>query len=198
VAEPHIDNLTPTATVPATIVGASATPGYRAVEIRLVATDAGVACNFWLGLAKKGADSPARLMDYKDIGVLFTEAATSGVNEQGPLILSDTSSDPARFVFLMPVPDKEATARKKWVDEVMSTLVSWSPAAAGIYIAPQLLSGTNAEDLLRDVLRRLVAGGKTDEIFLFVGSHGQNALLNVALGLKADLDGDDVKLFVFH
>ena len=195
--EPTLETLTGP-TTPAPLAGASATPGYRAVEIRLVASDTGVPCHFWLGLAKPGDESPSRLMDYRDIGALFTEAATSGINEQGPLILSDSSVSPPRFVFLMPVPESDANARKRWMDDVMGTMTSWSPAAAGVYIAPQLLASTSAEDLLRDLLRRLVAGGKTDEIFLLVGTHGQNALLNVALSLKADLDGNDVKLFVFH
>lgn len=194
-AEPTVETLT---TSTAMIAGASATPGYRAVEIRLVNGEATAPCHFWLGLAKPGDESPTRLMDYKDIGALFTEAATTGINEQGPLVLSDTSMDPARFVFLMPVPGEDRAARKSWVDEVMAAMVSWSPAAAGIYIAPELLASVASEDLLRDVLRRLVAAGRTDEIFLLVGAHGQNALLNVVLGLKADLDGNDVKLFVFH
>ena len=47
-------SMTPTIPVMNALDGASATPGYRAVEIRLVAGDAGVPCQFWVGLAKRG------------------------------------------------------------------------------------------------------------------------------------------------
>lgn len=197
-AETHTTSLQTTPPVVGAIVGAAATPGYRPIEIRLVAGNAGVACNFWLGLARRGPESPARLMDYEDVAALFTEAATVGVSEQGPLILSDTSVDPSRFIFLMPVPDTQPGAQERWLDEVMKTLRSWAPGSAGLYIAPELLAGTAADDLLKKILGRLVEAGKTDEIFLLVGTHGMNALLNVVLSLKSELDGDDVKLFIFH
>ena len=170
----------------------------RPVEIRLVTADPERSCHFWVGLAARGNNPPTKLMDVTDVGTLFYDAATKGINEPGPLMLSDTSVNPPRFVYLMPAPAPDFRSQTLWVDEMMVTLTSWAPAAAGFYVAPEILAGPHAHELLRLALTRLIAAGKTNEIFLLVGSYGVNALLNVALKLKAEVDSDELRVFVFH
>lgn len=180
------------------IDAAVAESAARPVEVRLVTADPHLLCNFWVGLAARGTDAPNKLMDVQDVAALFVEAATKGINEPGPLMLSDTSVEPPRFVYLMPPPAPDFRSATLWVDEMMITLTSWAPAAVGFYIAPEIINGSAAHELLRLALTRIIAAGKTNEIFLLVGSYGVNALLNVALKLKAEVDSEELKVFVYH
>ncbi len=170
------------------------------IEIRLVPSDVGIPCNFWIGLTVRGPETPTRLMDFKDVGALFGEAASRGVNEPGPLILSDTSTKPPRFVYLLPIPTSDPKEREAWTLQILSTVSAWAPPAVGFYIAPELMTTQAAQDLLRSVLTRLIDtdSGCPEEIYLLIGTYGLNALLNVVLQLKGELETETRKLFVHH
>jgi hypothetical protein len=123
-------------------------PKQRLVAVHLVASENDAPCSFWVGLAPEGDQVPAKLMDYTSIGTLLTEAATRGVKDGGPLMLSDTSVVPPRYVYLLPVPKEQLIDRAQWIADLVTTVRSWSPESAGFYIAPELLESEEALDLL--------------------------------------------------
>lgn len=173
-------------------------PKVRLVSLHLVATELDAPCSFWVGLAPEGKQAPAKLMDLSNIGNLLTQAATDGVIDGGPLMLSDTSVSPPRYVYLLPLPSDSLVARAQWIHDLVSTVRSWSPEGAGFYIAPELIEVPKAIELLLAVLSEAIEQAPTRDYYLLTGAYGLNSLLNAALRLKADLDTDKLTLHVFH
>lgn len=173
-------------------------PKTRPVELYLVTTETEAECNFWVGLARQGGHSPAQLMDLSEVPSLLTEAAIRGVDEQGPLMLSDSSRTPPRYVYLLPVPRSDFRDRAIWIHDLVGAIKSWAPPSAGLYIAPQLLDSAEAHDLLLSVLREAIRNTTTEEYYLLTGTHGLNSVMNAALRLKAEMDSETLSLHVFH
>lgn len=173
-------------------------PKSRLVTLHLVASEADAPCSFWVGLAPDGDQAPAKLMDFTSIGQLLTEAAARGVKDGGPLMLSDTSVTPPRYVYLLPTPKDKLLGRAQWIHDLVSTVRSWSPEGAGFYIAPELLESAEAIDLLLAVLAEAIRHAPTRDYYLLTGTYGLNSLLNAALRLKGDLDSETLSLHVFH
>ena len=71
----------------------------KAVALRLVSPMEMNMCAFWVGMFKKGELKPPELLDTGDINEIFSQAATKGITEAGPLMLSDSSRIPARYVY---------------------------------------------------------------------------------------------------
>ncbi len=173
-------------------------PKVRLVSLHLVATELEAPCSFWVGLAPEGKQAPAKLMDLTSIGALLTQAATDGVVDGGPLMLSDTSVNPPRYVYLLPLPDESLIDRAQWIHDLVSTVRSWSPDCAGFYIAPELIEAPKAIDLLLSVLAEAIELAPTRDYYLLTGAYGLNSLLNAALRLKSDLDNPKLTVHVFH
>lgn len=173
-------------------------PTTRPVELYLVNGEAEAACNFWVGLARQGGHSPAQLMDLKEVPALLAEAATRGVDENGPLMLSDSSCVPPRYVYLLPLPRDEFRDRAVWIHDLVQAIKAWATPCAGLYIAPELMDSAEAHDLLLAVLREAIRNTQTQEYYLLTGTHGLNSVLNAALRLKAEMDSDTLSLHVFH
>lgn len=173
-------------------------PKNRLVTMHLVASENDAPCSFWVGLAPEGEQVPAKLMDFTSIGALLTEAATRGVRDGGPLMLSDTSVTPPRYVYLLPVPKDKLLDRAQWIHDLVSTVRSWSPEAAGFYIAPELVEAPEAIELLLAVLTESIQSAPTRAYYLLTGTYGLNSLLNAALRLKSEIDSEALSLHVFH
>jgi hypothetical protein len=176
----------------------AAHPPGRLVTVRLVTSSADAPCDFWVGLAARGQRSPAELMDVGDVAAVFEEAATRGINDDGAIMLSDAHVSPPRYIYLLPTPEADFRSRASWIQDLVQALHSWAPKAAGFYIAPQLIASRDAYELLLTTLAALIQASPTEEYYLLTGAYGANALLNVALKLKTDVDGERVRLAVFH
>jgi hypothetical protein len=98
----------------------------------------------------------------------------------------------------MPVPGADFRDRAVWIHELAGTIRQWAPRSAGFYLDPELVDPGAVGELLSGVLRELIRQSTTTEFYLLVGAHGINAILNTALGLKAELESDAVNLFVYH
>jgi hypothetical protein len=170
----------------------------RVVSVRLAPLAGDPDCNFWVGLAAEGQQSPTALMDVDEMGALFADAATKGIAESGPVMLSDTSVNPPRYVYLLPVPELDFRSRTLWIQDLVASLSAWAPKSAGIYLAPQLVQNPSVHELLSEMLTALIQASATEEYVLLTGAYGLNAVLNVALRLKADLDGEQLTLAVYH
>jgi hypothetical protein len=171
----------------------------RVVSLTLAATPAEASCPFWIGLASPGKLTPANLLDQPDIGTLLLEAATAGVSEAGPLMLSDTSVTPPRYVFLMPRPSASADERQAWVETLTSSLAAWAAPEVGIYVAPSAMSTQEGLALILDMLRAAIPQlPATRNFYLLTAGHVVNQVLNGLLTLKGDLDVPDLSLYVYH
>lgn len=169
----------------------------RIVTISIAAAESD--CSFWIGLFQEGSSSPSELYGCASVTEMLERAATSGIAGKGePLMLSDTSTNPPRYVYFVPVANPSAGLSESIKDELVRTVGSWSPGRAGVYLAPELCGENAAADLLLELLTRFVEAEGVSEFFLLPGHHGLNSLLNAALRLKFDLEGEDLDIRVFH
>lgn len=170
----------------------------KPIAIRLVSTEAEAVCRFWIGLTKRGDLSPQALLEEADVGGIFEKASHRGLNQEPPILLTDTQLVPPRYVYLLGVPEDDFRARTLWTQELIKSLRTLAPKSLGFYLAPELFAARQRDELLAAVLREFVDAAMADEIYLFVGSYGLNALLSSVLRLKAEFESQLVKLLVYH
>lgn len=170
----------------------------RTVTIKLATKQTDTQCNFWIGLARKGELSPGSLLDKTDVAKVFEEAAQKGVSDDGPIMLSDTSVVPPRFVYLTQLPGTDFRERALWVTALVSMIKSWAPKTAGFYMAPELIEEHDSQELLSQVLRELILTTDSTDFYLLVGAHGLNKVLNTSLRLKLEIENETLNLLVFH
>lgn len=168
-------------------------------RFNLYLTDApGIDCNFWLGLATRGEKTPQNIMAEPTVVSMLDQAATTGLAEDAPIMLSDTTQAPSQYLYLMPVPETDFRDRSLWIHNILETIKNWSPEKIGIYLHPAVMASDPAKDLLRSVLTALIETTGIRNYFLLVGSHGVNDLINTALTVKSELETSDREVVVFH
>lgn len=170
----------------------------KSVAVRIVLSNEMFVCPFWIGIFTDGDETAQKLFDTEELSELLFQAARKGINEAEPLMLSDSSKVPARFVYLLPKPNADDKEVDAWIKNLVSTVQSWAPKRVGIYLAPELLKRSNAENLLLLVLKELIATSDALEYFLLPGSYGTNAVLNAAVKLKFEMEKEKVAVYVFH
>ena len=170
----------------------------RQVTIYLVDAAESSACPFWIGLAGPGRQSAGQLLDLPSTAALLNAAATQGLNEATPMVLTDTTTSHLRSVLLMPPPSLQEAAREDWLRQLSVALQPWHPSSLGLYLAAEQLPSHDTLDLLGMVLRKVVSQPDTTEVYLLTDSKNTHAVLNTALKVKTDMPQDRVSLYVFH
>lgn len=156
-------------------------------------------CPFWIGIASHGEIQPPSLLNHLAMEDLFSEAAVRGISDPDSVMLTDTLTHPPRYIFLMPRPGHDFRETSAWIASLVSTVRAWSPAVVGFYLAPEVLEGDEAHDILGKVMHELIATMPNTAAFhLLVGRHRFNGILNMALRLKSELEGDELGVFVYH
>lgn len=156
-------------------------------------------CPFWIGIARHGDVTPPSLLQHASMEDLFSEAAVRGISDDDSVMLTDTMSNPARYIFLMPRPGNDFRETSSWISSLVATVQSWSPESAGFYLAPEVMVADESHDILAQVLRELIRTMPgTKSFHLLVGRHSFNGVLNTALRLKSELEGDNLNVFVYH
>ncbi|MCX6108889.1 MAG: hypothetical protein NTZ90_04705 [Proteobacteria bacterium] len=170
----------------------------RQVTIYLIDAAESSACPFWIGLAGPGPQSASQLLDIPSTAALLHAAATQGLNEATPMMLTDTTASHLRSVLLMPPPSRHIDAREDWLRQLSIALQPWHPTSVGVYLAADHLPSHEGLDLLGTVLRQVVSQPDTAEVYLLTDSKNTHAVLNTALKIKADIPQDRISLYVFH
>ena len=158
-------------------------------------------CPFWIGLAVAGPLTPAALLDQPDLASLLTAAATTGLADVAAgesVMLSDAATNPARQVFLVPVPGESFRERATWTVQLVEALRAWAPPVVGLAFGPEAVPTPRALELMVDVLRAAIEGGMRATFHLHCSGHGITGVLNAALRLKAELEAEGHGIYVFH
>ncbi len=156
-------------------------------------------CPFWIGIAGRGEIHAPSLLNHIAMEDLFSEAAIRGICDKESVMLTDTLTQPARYVFLMPRPGNDFRETSAWITSLVATVRAWSPDSVGFYLAPEIIVAHDSHDILAQVFRELIATMPgTTAFHLLVGRHSFNGVLNTALRLKSELEGDDLNVFVYH
>ncbi len=169
----------------------------NAVIINILPREDLTHCHFWLGVFQEGSLHPVSLLDYQDTTSIFLRAATEGLAEDKPLMLSDCATELPRFFYFVPTP-KSLESLNTWIDTVSRTIIDLKLEQLGIYLAPELLVKERAQSLLSDLLEKLIQKSCIKQYHLYPGGHGSNQILNTALQLKNSIENQAAKIFVFH
>jgi hypothetical protein len=170
----------------------------KAAAIHLISTEEMSVCSFWIGLFQRGQLTSPELFDKGHVNEIFQQAATHGLRETTPVMLSDTSMNPPRFIYLLPEPSASSRADGSWIKQLVSTVQSWSPKKIGIYLAPELVNQETIQELLMQMMDEMVRVSDISDYYLISATHGLNALLNTAIKIKSQLDQEKFNVLVFH
>ena len=174
-------------------------PDRRMVNFHISSGETVKECPFWIGISSRGEIQAPSLLNHIAMEDLFNEAAIRGISDHESVMLTDTMTQPPRYIFLMPRPGNDFRETSAWIASVVSTVRAWSPLAAGFYLAPELIMANESHEILAQVLRELISTmPNTIAFHLLVGRHSFNGVLNTALRLKAELEGDELNVFVYH
>lgn len=180
------------------LVGTPVAAEKRVISIS-IAGDQEQECSFWMGLFKSGDLTPNDIYSFKSVEDIFQGVASQGLRTAAePLMITDTSVNPARFVYLVPALNQNEVLSEDNIEHLARTLRSWAPETVGLCLSPELCGQDIATELLQKMLRRLIHETEIKRYFLMVGKLGTNQLLNAALKLKFDVESDDLSVMIFH
>ncbi len=152
-------------------------------------------CPFWVGLYRQGQASAREVFSLDRIDDVFSLLNEKGLNENQPLMLSDSSGEVVRQFYLVP----ESLCRQNRLEAktlILKTVEALKPARIGVYFGIDPTDPDTSRILLEEILVGLGKSG-IRELYLFTGRLGVNTILNAALRVKQGLLG--IKdLQVFH
>ncbi len=172
-------------------------PRIPKATIRIVTERPEFLCQFWVGVVESGTMPAGELLNVKTMDELLTKARKPGIEDDGPIALSDSARSPERFALLIPGPDSN-DATSTWAGRAAREILNWNPKSIGLYFAP--ISNNTQEPLnaLIAVIRNILDISPTLPIFLLAGEYGLNRILNITLKLRDELDPDQLTLEVLH
>ena len=139
-------------------------------------------CNFWLSFYTKGTLSPQTLLEIPSIEEALDKAVTTGICDEGPLMLTDSSYLPPKFLHLVPMPSD--ILDDTWIENISKTLASLEIKVLGLRLTAPKLDVVQAKGMLYSVMNRLIEKTDIKSYYLYTKDRGINPLLNVVLSLK--------------
>jgi hypothetical protein len=157
-------------------------------------------CSFWVGVFKSGELTPFDLLDSSSVTEIFLKAAHNGLKEQEALFLTDNKNphSQARFFYFLPFENLSGNAASEGIAKLVDTLKNMTVKEIGLFLSPEIYHQESIQTLLKSLISSLIKETAVREYHLYPGSHGTNQILNVALDLKADLETEASKIYIFH
>lgn len=182
------------------VSGAMASPGLinpESDKLALIITrpEDAADCPFWIGIYRTGLASAKQVFAIENIAEVFTLLTEQGLSENQALMLSDNSGAELRQFYLVP----EHLCRNNSQEAkslIIKSVEALRPPKLGLYFGLETLEPELGRQLLEEILISLV-DTKLQELYLFTGSLGVNAVLNTALRVKHQLSGSK-DLLVYH
>ena len=168
----------------------------RKIQIFLVNDEETKSCEFWIGLFASGPHSPNHLFYKSSLMEIFDTASKEGLSEVVPVMLSDTTDNKSKYIYLLPQFGDNVLEDNEWVRNTIQAVKACKPKTVGIYLSPEAMQDkSKSEASLQRILNELVHAAGVDTVALFPGEYGTNSVLNVALSVK---DSAKEKVLVFH
>jgi len=155
-------------------------------------------CQLWIGVYKQGTLSPTELFHAPSLSELFRQATIPGIKEAGPVMLSDATPNPPRYLYLEPSPLENFRDRAVLTSDLVRVVKSWRPQSVGFYFDPELMAQGAAQEVMSATIRDLIISQTCETFYLLKGDQGFNSVLNIALRLKSELEYDQLRLLVLH
>ena len=176
------------------------------VELLLV-RDADIeveSCHFWITSYKYGKIKPLEISTRPKNSEILNAACAEGIDEHGNIMVADTSTQIAKYFYFIELPKDEFRERAMWISSIAHVIQSWHHDAIGFHFDSHKQSLKELEELLCQVLRSVHelknAGNvkQTLKVHLIIRDIDANALLNMALRIKTDLEADSMTVSVYH
>ena len=170
---------------------AEASTADKPAVLRILHSGQESGCNFWLGCYRQGDTPVSDLLNIVSPEEFFTVAATVGIDETTPIMLSDTNIQPPRYIYLTPASDRT-------VSDYVEVVKQWQPASVGLFFAPELIAGDDARSLLLQILHTSLLSTTLREYCLLTGNLDKNSLLNTTVWLKEHLERAAIDVHLYH
>lgn len=166
--------------------------------LRIVPASRSGDCRYWVGFFRRGETSPQQLFLLPSVEEIFAVAG-QGLAESEAMMLSDTDSTPPRFFSLVPAPDRVSQqVDSETVNMLVAALRTWESNRVGFYLAPELIAGKIAQEMLLQILRESLLTTEAREFYLLVGDMNRNDLLNNVIWLKEHLEKESINVCIYH
>jgi hypothetical protein len=174
----------------------SSSPG---ITIQVIGKNELATCCFWVALYKPGPTQLRELNYLNSLDEVFQKAASSGINETGPVMLSDTLAQPPRYLYLLPVSKKSWSSHStNMIADIITAIKAWKAPSIGVYLAPELLQEIGKELSLVELLTEFIDADVVRNFYLYTGSDGFNRTLNRALATKSKFTHSDLNIRIIH
>lgn len=156
-------------------------------------------CEFWVGLFSKGPNSPNQLFYKGSILDALELAGKDGLEEAVPIMLSDTTKPPVKYIYLLPPLGEDPLNDEDWIKNIIQAIEAAKPELAGIYLSKNaMLNPEVAAESLTKLMTEVIKRSDIKNLALFPGDYGTNTVLNVALAIKSKFSTETHPITVFH
>lgn len=155
-------------------------------------------CNFWIGVTTDGKIAPTSLLHEESTDKIFEDVTECGIQGGGPLMLTDTSWQPPRYVYFTTIPKSDLNVISTWIFKINEIIASWEVDSIGIYLAPEHFGEINSLKLLQKLTEKIALNKNINHIYFLVGKHGLSHILNTAHRIKSTLIDLGHIVTVFH
>lgn len=169
------------------------------ISMEIITEECTHLCDMWVGFYKKGSKSIAEVLDLKGLRAIFDLAGKEGINDDQPIMISESHTGKARFFYLLPEHYLNSEQLEEKLRELQKTFVSWSARSLGFYFDQGVHTPEVNLNILEKVLAAVVESKVSERYFLLLGDYNQNNVLNCALNVKKKLLEDKkVEVLLFH
>jgi len=141
---------------------------FSCEPLQLVSTTQSVPCDFWVCLTPPGTKSPTELIQTSGKMDILLQAASQGITEAEPLMMVDSSTQPVRSFYFLPI-QKETLSNPLWSLEtsrlVLNSIAAWQPQKVGFYLPEPLLHPEDQFRFLTKIFSSLTSEKKQRQYF---------------------------------
>ena len=187
------------------IVGESREPDLNIpscqAELVLTPSTSASPCNFWVCLANEGELTPSTLMATDDLPEgRFHKMEALGLQSAEPILLVDSPQNATpTFIYVIPkncLPVGDSTSH--WSRLLASKIEALDPGSIGVYLSAKIISYDHAGDILLHLIRGLAVSSRPVDLYLHIGGHTFNTVINQTLLLRKRLKEQHIDLVVYH
>ena len=152
-------------------------------------------CDFWIVNFDKSSNTLSDASKANNCADMFKEIADNGLNEEEPVLFTDSSSGKAySFLFVPNTQFEDSFERMK--DSILTTAKMIKSSAVGIQVVlSEHIADENYENLV-DLICSIIKQKEVD-LHLFYEDQQSDKLTNLAIRVKKELKNED-KVFIFH
>lgn len=165
-------------------------------ELHLVRQASQVNCKFWCGTTFKGSLTTSDLLASGEVDSALHEAATKGMQDSPPLLISENNDKNPYFLYFFQTFDAEAVTRS--LGHLEGFLKGQEVDSLGIYIPDLKNQGVSTHTLYMNIIQQLVQHLGLQRVFVLIEPSRYDQTLSDLLAVKSHLEKEKISLVVYH